>query len=352
MEVEEIPDEEPTGSRIPRLEHEQAVCHETRGALVSNVPDYQLAEAWGPQDIQILPPNGPPLRPSSRCRPGSGSSSTTIRGKSPPEREFTAAEVTSKIGSPFLRVMKSVRGGISRVLKVFSTPGGGTSRIHSITLMRNPMPSSHARSTCGHSAASKHGSTRTANSRHPPRRDKSILQGFKPHPHGPCSPPTPEQRFGAPSNAGISWYQPNPIKEVSLKPQTAFDQPCDNRALHEGNREFERRGDPIETGLVVALTHLQSQPNFLEVVSTTNNWGQSLAHLSIIHSYPYLLSRLVGWHINLAIADANGLTALHYAYMKGDLESVRILRKGGAPDNVVDELGRKPTDLLWLSYRH
>lgn len=228
------------------------------------------------------------------------------------------------------------------MLKVLGIPGGEASRIRSIT---------HACSNCDHIAASKHGSTRTANSRHP-RCDESILQEFKPQEDGPCSPPTPERRFGALGNAGIRWIQPNPIKGVSLKPLTAFDQPCGHRALHEGNPGSERRGDSIETGLVAALTQVQSQPNFPEVVSTTNNWGQSLAHLSIIHSYPYLLSCLVDWHINLAIADANGLTALHYAYMKGDSESVRILRRGGASDSAVDRLGRKPTDLLWLSHRH
>ena len=107
----------------------------------------------------------------------------------------------------------------------------------------------------------------------------------------------------------------------------------------------EPRGDPIETGLVAALTSLQSRPNFPEIVSTTNDWGQSLAHLSILHGYPYLLSCLVDWHINLAIADANGLTALHYAYMNNDLGSIRSLRRGGASESVVDKLGRRPLDL-------
>ena len=335
----------------------QEACHETP---LSNVPDYKLIEPWGPQDIQILPPNGLPLRPRSRSRDGSGSSSTTTRGKSPPASEFdyaqwletltAVAEVTSQTGSPFLRAMKSVRGGISRVLKVFGIPGGGTSRIRATTLMRNSMPSSYARSNCDHSAAGENGSTRMANSHHP-RRDELILQGFKPHEDGPCSSPTPEQRFGAPSNTDINWIQPSVIKEVSLTPLTTIDQPCGNKALHEGSPGSERRGNPIETGLVAALTHLQSQPEFLGVVSTTNNWGQTLAHISIIHGYPYLLSHLVDWHINLAIADANGLTALHYAYMKGDSESVQILRRGGASDSAVDKLGRKPRDLLWLSDR-
>ena len=116
-------------------------------------------------------------------------------------------------------------------------------------------------------------------------------------------------------------------------------------ALQGETRGPEPRGGPIETGLVAALTSLQSQPNFPEIVSTTNDWGQSLAHLSIVHGYPYLLNCLVDWHINLAIADANGLTALHYAYMKNDLWSIRTLQRGGASESVMDRLGRRPLDL-------
>jgi len=111
------------------------------------------------------------------------------------------------------------------------------------------------------------------------------------------------------------------------------------------NHGPEPREDLIETGLVKGLSSLQVQSNFQEVVSTTNDWGQNLAHLSILHGYPSLLGHLVDWHIDLTIADANGLTALHYAYMKGDLDSVRILRGGGASESVVDKLGRTPLDL-------
>ena len=113
-----------------------------------------------------------------------------------------------------------------------------------------------------------------------------------------------------------------------------------------GRGRLLRQEDPIETGLVGVLRSLQVQPNFQEIVSTTNDWGQTLAHLSIFYDYPYLISSLVDWRIDLTIADANGLTALHYAYMKGDLDSVRSLRRGGASEAVMDKLGRTPSDLL------
>ena len=115
--------------------------------------------------------------------------------------------------------------------------------------------------------------------------------------------------------------------------------------IAEAKQSPIRRESPIETDLVEALRLLQVRPNFQGIVSTTSDWGQTLAHLSTLYDYPHLLGFLVDWGINLSIADANGLTALHYAYMKGDLDSVRILRRGGASETVMDKLGRTPLDL-------
>jgi ankyrin repeat protein len=81
------------------------------------------------------------------------------------------------------------------------------------------------------------------------------------------------------------------------------------------------------------------------MISTTNDCNQTLAHISIFCDYPTLLSRLVDWRIDLAVADVNGLTALHCAYMKGDSESVRILRRGGASETATDKLSRIPSSL-------
>jgi hypothetical protein len=122
--------------------------------------------------------------------------------------------------------------------------------------------------------------------------------------------------------------------------------PQPNRALQGGSHGAGPRDDSIETGLMGALSCLRARPNFHEIVSTTNDYDQTLAHLSILYDYPSLLGRLVEWRINLTIADVNGLTALHCAYMKGDLDSIRILRRGGASETVTDKLGRTPSELL------
>jgi len=93
------------------------------------------------------------------------------------------------------------------------------------------------------------------------------------------------------------------------------------------------------------LSYLQTQNNFQEILSTTNDYSQTLAHLSIFFGYPSLLRHLIEWGTDLAISDINGLTAFHCAFMKGDLDSVRILRQGGASETVTDKLGRTPSDL-------
>ena len=126
---------------------------------------------------------------------------------------------------------------------------------------------------------------------------------------------------------------------------TTLNGPQQNPGLQGGSHGAGPRDDPIETGLVEGLSCLQARANFHEVVSTTNDYHQTLAHLAILYDYPSLLDRLVEWHIDLTIADVNGLTALHCAYMKGDLESLRILRKGGASEIATDKLGRTPSEL-------
>ena len=125
----------------------------------------------------------------------------------------------------------------------------------------------------------------------------------------------------------------------------ALSGPQGNQILQGRSGGVQPQENPIETGLVHALSCIQARPNFREIVSTTNEYGQTLAHLAILYDYPSLLRHLVDWCIDLAVSDFNGLTALHCAYMKGDLHSVRMLRRADAPETAKDKLGRIPSDL-------
>ena len=126
---------------------------------------------------------------------------------------------------------------------------------------------------------------------------------------------------------------------------TALSGSQGNQILQGRSGVVQPQENTIETGLVHALSCIQARPNFREIVSTTNESGQSLAHLAILYDYPSLLRHLVDWGIDLALSDVNGLTALHFAYMKGDRHDVRVLQRGDAPETAKDKLGRIPSDL-------
>jgi hypothetical protein len=101
----------------------------------------------------------------------------------------------------------------------------------------------------------------------------------------------------------------------------------------------------VESSVIQALLSLHTQPNFQHVVSVSNDYGQTLAHLSILYGFKSLLKSLIDWNVELGVTDNNGLTALHCAYLAGDRDSILLLRRGGAPTSIPDKLGRTPVDL-------
>jgi hypothetical protein len=107
-----------------------------------------------------------------------------------------------------------------------------------------------------------------------------------------------------------------------------------------------RHEDEIETAIIQALAPLQYTQDFEEVISNTNAYKQTLAHFAVQFGYADLLRRLVGWNIDLSIADVNGFTALHFAYKKGDRACVDLLLENGASETVLDALGRAPSHLM------
>ena len=123
-----------------------------------------------------------------------------------------------------------------------------------------------------------------------------------------------------------------------------------NRNLKRNGKQPLRGGDArhdeIEAAIIQALAPLQDTQDFGEVISKTNDYKQTLAHFAVHFGYTKLLRRLVGWNIDLTIADVNGLTALHCAYKKGDRVCVDLLLEKGASETVMDALGRAPSHLM------
>jgi len=118
------------------------------------------------------------------------------------------------------------------------------------------------------------------------------------------------------------------------------------RGDHAPRDSNNSQAGQVEPAVVDALLSLSEKPNFDDIVSTSNDSSQTLAHLSVLYGYISLLERLVEWRIDLTVADISGLTALHCAYLKEDRKSIRILLSGGASSSIEDKLGRRPRDLL------
>ena len=86
-------------------------------------------------------------------------------------------------------------------------------------------------------------------------------------------------------------------------------------------------------------------PDWKEIISTCNDYGQTLAHIAVTLGYKQLLQHLFGWKIDLNAVDSMGLSALHYAYLFKQEECARILIDSGVNRFILDDLGRSPADL-------
>ena len=93
------------------------------------------------------------------------------------------------------------------------------------------------------------------------------------------------------------------------------------------------------------LGSLADTPNWENTISLVNEHHQTLAHLSILFRYTTLLKQVAQWGIDVDVQDVNGFTALHCAYLCGDLDSVGVLKGYGADEDIQDNLGRRPLDM-------
>ena len=93
------------------------------------------------------------------------------------------------------------------------------------------------------------------------------------------------------------------------------------------------------------LASLADTPNWENTVSLVNEHHQTLAHLAVMFRYTTLLKKVAQWGIDVDVQDVNGFTALHFAYLCGDLDSVGVLKGYGADEDIQDNLGRRPLDM-------
>jgi hypothetical protein len=119
-------------------------------------------------------------------------------------------------------------------------------------------------------------------------------------------------------------------------------QPEEDQGVGVAGRIAEAR---LEAVLIECLSARSAETFWNQTISKTNQYGHTMAHLAVIYRCNQLLRRLISWGIDLDIVDGGGCTALHYAYMTAQGESVAILIEAKANHLVVDDLGRIPAEL-------
>ena len=117
------------------------------------------------------------------------------------------------------------------------------------------------------------------------------------------------------------------------------------RPTQSTNQFFSLGVDEMESWTLQFLSSLANSPGWEDTISLMNEHHQTLAHLAVIFRYTALLKKVTQWGIDVDVQDVNGFTALHCAYLCGDLDSVRVLKGYGADEDIEDTLGRRPLDM-------
>ena len=131
---------------------------------------------------------------------------------------------------------------------------------------------------------------------------------------------------------------------------THRDPSLNTRTTNSNNQEREEIPTRLEeVNLEDISIHFlctySTDPNWKQIISTCNDYDQTLAHIAVTLGYSRLLHYLSRWEINLNAVDSIGLSALHYAYLFKQEECAKILIHSGVDRFILDDLGRSPADL-------
>ena len=128
--------------------------------------------------------------------------------------------------------------------------------------------------------------------------------------------------------------------------------PAGREFLHRSTQPTQPTGQAFSLGAgelegwtIRFLASLADTPSWQNTVSLVNEHHQTFAHLAVLFRYTALLKKVAQWGIDVDVQDVNGFTALHCAYLCGDLASVGVLKGYGADEDIRDNLGRRPLDM-------
>ena len=93
------------------------------------------------------------------------------------------------------------------------------------------------------------------------------------------------------------------------------------------------------------LCTYSTPPDWKQIVSTCDEYGQTFARIAVNLGYFRFLQHIFRWYIDLNVMDSLGLPALSSAYLSQQGECAKILIHSGVDRFIHNILGRAPADL-------
>ena len=136
------------------------------------------------------------------------------------------------------------------------------------------------------------------------------------------------------------------LATMNTHPYPSLNTSPDHSDNREGAETCPRPEDVnLEEFSIHFLRRFSIHPNWRQIISSSNDYGQTMAHISVTLGYVRLLRQLLTWEIDLNTVDSTGSTALHYAYLFKQKECAKLLIQSGADQFILDDLGCSPSGL-------
>jgi hypothetical protein len=116
--------------------------------------------------------------------------------------------------------------------------------------------------------------------------------------------------------------------EASMQQASRNPEPDVNKGLQSLDH------DQFEEIAIQILDSYSMLRDWGKAVSRPNEYGQTLAHLTVSLGYTRLLEQLISWKIDLSVRDATGVTALHFARLFDRPDCVSLLTRNGADQQI------------------
>ena len=135
------------------------------------------------------------------------------------------------------------------------------------------------------------------------------------------------------------------LATMDTHPCPSLSTSADHSDNREGAETCPGPEENLEEFSIDFLRRFSVHPNWKQIISSCNDYGQTMAHISVTLGYVRLLRQLLTWEIDLNAVDSMGSTALHYAYLFKQEECAKFLIQSDVDQFILDELGRSPSDL-------